>query len=143
MRLTGDAARGRFAAARIMRLATVDEAGRPHLVPATFTVERDRVYTAVDRKPKDTRELKRLRNVRANPAVAVLADHYDDDWNRLWWVRADGAAEIVTDPREMAGPLELLATRYPQYRAEPPDGPLIVITVTRWTGWAASTPAGA
>ena len=142
MRLSDDVARGRFAAARIMRLATVGEGGRPHLVPAAFAVERDCVYTAVDQKPKDTRELRRLRNIRANPAIAALADHYDDDWNRLWWVRADGAAEIVTDPREMAGPLELLAARYPQYRAEPPDGPLIVITVTRWSGWAASNSAG-
>ena len=138
MRLPNDAARGRFAAARIMRLATVDETGRPHVVPATFAVERDRIYTAVDQKPKDTRALKRLRNIRANPAVAALADHYDDEWNRLWWVRADGEAEIVTDPHEMAGPLELLAARYPQYRAELPRGLLIVVTVSHWTGWAYS-----
>jgi PPOX class probable F420-dependent enzyme len=140
MNLTERDARQRFAGAAVARLATVTEAGRPHLVPVTFAVDGDRIYVAVDAKPKSTRNLRRLRNIRANPQVAVLADRYGDDWAALWWVRADGRAVIVDDPRQMAGPVALLAGRYPQYRELPPAGPVIEITVERWTGWAAAPP---
>lgn len=138
MRLTEEVARTRLAAAPVVRLATADAEGRPHLVVATFALEPagDRLYTAVDAKPKTTRDLRRLRNIRANPRVAVLADHYDDDWTRLWWVRADATAEVVDDPAANARPIALLRERYPQYRANPPEGPVVVITVERWSGWA-------
>lgn len=119
------------------RLATVGPAGRPHLVPVTFALDGDSIYTVVDAKPKTTTDLRRLRNIEADPRVAVLADHYEDDWGALWWARADGLATVLRDPTDMAGPLELLAARYRQYRAEPPGGPLIRIQAERWAGWAA------
>ena len=122
-------------------LATVTEAGLPHIVPVTFAVDGDHVYTAVDAKPKSGgRELRRLRNIRGNPAAALLADHYADDWAALWWVRADGRAAILADPGEMAVPVALLTRRYRQYRDAPPPGPVIRVTVQRWTGWAAAAP---
>jgi PPOX class probable F420-dependent enzyme len=136
MRLTEKAARERLTSVPVLRMATTDEAGRPHLVVMTFAVDGDRIYTAVDAKPKSTRDLKRLRNIHANPRVAVLADHYEDDWTRLWWVRADATAEIVDDPAAMARPIALLREHYPQYRQAPPEGPVIALTVERWTGWA-------
>ena len=122
--------------ATVARLATIGSAGRPHLVPVTFAVDGDLIYTVVDAKPKTTTDLRRLRNIGADPRVAVLADHYEDDWDALWWARADGLATILRDPTDMAGPLELLAARYRQYRADPPGGPLIRIQAGRWTGWA-------
>jgi PPOX class probable F420-dependent enzyme len=124
----------------VARLATVTEAGRPHIVPVTFAVDVDHIYVAVDAKPKTSRNLRRLRNIRGNPQVAVLTDHYDDDWTALWWVRADGRAAILEDARQMAAPIALLAARYRQYRETPPAGPVIDITAERWTGWAASPP---
>lgn len=133
----GDAV-ARLAAAPVVRLATADEQGRPHLVVATFAVAGDRIYSAVDHKPKRSRDLKRLRNIQANPYVSVLADHYEDQWDHLWWVRADGRARVTNEPGEMAGPLRLLAERYEQYRQTPPEGPVIVIEVTRWSGWSAA-----
>ncbi len=138
MRMTADQARERLARARIARLATVAADGRPHLVPVTFAVSGDRIVTAVDAKPKTSRSLRRLANIRANPLVAVLADYYDEDWSRLWWARADGEATVAGNPAEMAGPVELLARRYPAYRENPPPGPVIAIKVTKWTGWSAS-----
>jgi PPOX class probable F420-dependent enzyme len=136
MRLAEDVARERLASVPVVRLATTDEEGRPHIVVTTFAVDGDLIYTAVDAKPKRTRDLKRLRNIRANPRVAVLADHYEEDWTRLWWVRADATAEIVQDAAAMAGPIALLCERYPQYRDSPPEGPVIAVAVERWTGWA-------
>ena len=130
-------ARHRFATARVALLATTGPVGHPHLVPVTFALDGDRIYTVVDAKPKTTTDLRRLRNIGADPRVAVLADHYEDDWDALWWARADGLATILRHPADMAGPLELLAARYRQYRAEPPGGPLIRIQAERWTGWAA------
>jgi PPOX class probable F420-dependent enzyme len=138
LNLAAGQARQRFAAAAVARLATVGAAGEPHLVPVTFAVDGDRIYTAVDAKPKTTTNLRRLRNIAANPRVAVLADHYEEDWDGLWWVRADGMAALLHRPAEMAGPLRLLAARYPQYRASPPAGPVISVQVTRWSGWAAA-----
>lgn len=131
-------ARRRLGAARVARLATVSARGQPHLVPVTFALDGDLLYTAVDAKPKSTRHLRRLENVRANPRATVLADHYDDDWAALWWVRADGEASIIDDPAQMAGPVAALAGRYSQYQATPPAGPVIAIRIERLTGWSAA-----
>jgi len=122
----------------VARLATVSPAGRPHIVPVTFALAGDRIYSAVDFKPKTTMRLQRLDNIRAHPQVAVLADHYSGDWARLWWVRADGHATVLEEPADMAAPLGLLAERYEQYRERLPAGPVVCVQVRRWTGWAAS-----
>lgn len=139
--MTPDEARDRFAAERVARLATVGEAGAPHLVPVVFALDGDTVYHAVDHKPKRTTALQRLANAAAEPRVALLADAYDDaDWTRLWWVRADGRARILdadaADEERRA--LALLAERYEQYREHPPQGPVIAVDVERWSGWSAT-----
>jgi PPOX class probable F420-dependent enzyme len=137
VRLPEDEARARFAAEPVVRLGTADAQGRPHVVVVTFAVEGDTIYTAVDQKPKSGTNLKRLRNVAENPRVTMLADHYSDDWDALWWARADGRAEILAVQSLMAAPLKLLASRYWQYRQAPPTGPVIAVIVERWSGWAA------
>jgi len=138
MRLAPDEARRRLGGSRVARLATVSARGAPHLVPVTFALDGDVIYTAVDAKPKTTTDLARIRNLLANPLVAVLADRYDDDWSRLWWVRADGEAGLAGDRNTADAALRLLAARYPQYLADPPPGPVIEIRVRRWSGWSAS-----
>jgi PPOX class probable F420-dependent enzyme len=138
MRLTADEARRRFATARVARLATVSAHGQPHVVPCTFAIDGELIYSAVDNKPKSTTNLQRLRNIAANPSVAVLTDHYADDWSALWWARADGQASIIEDPLAMAAPISLLAARYPHYVTSPPGGPVIAIGVNRWAGWSAA-----
>jgi PPOX class probable F420-dependent enzyme len=135
VRLAEEQARARFATVPVARLGTADGQGRPHVVVTTFAVDGDTIYTAVDQKPKSSHTLKRLRNVGENPWVTMLADHYTDDWETLWWVRADGRAAILADQRQMAAPLRLLADRYWQYRLAPPPGPVLAVTVERWSGW--------
>jgi PPOX class probable F420-dependent enzyme len=133
-------ARSRFCAARVARLATVGPGGLPHLVPITFAATGDTVATAVDHKPKRGTDLARLRHIRAQPRVSLLADHYEDHWEALWWVRADGVARILddrdADRARRADALRRLAEKYPQYRLREPAGPIILIGVERWTGWA-------
>ncbi|HJP73724.1 MAG TPA: TIGR03668 family PPOX class F420-dependent oxidoreductase [Pseudonocardiaceae bacterium] len=124
-----------FDDARVARLATVDENGQPHLVPVTFALDGDVAYIAVDHKPKTTRNLKRLRNIEANPRVSLLVDEYTEDWTRLWWARADGIATILRDPATFAEPIRLLAAKYPQYQANPIEGPIIRIEITHRAGW--------
>lgn len=119
--------------ARVARLGTTTPDGRPHLVPITFTVLEDVLVTVVDAKPKRTRALRRLDNIRSDPRVTVLVDHYEEDWNRLWWVRIDGRATIAEGVA--ADHLAALAARYPQYRHHPPAGPTIVVSVESVTGW--------
>lgn len=138
MRMEPEDARRSFATAQFARLATADERGRPHIVPITFAVDGDRIHFAVDHKPKTTTRLRRLANITANPQVAVLVDHTDGDWGRLWWARADGRARIVENAAERDRALAALAARYPQYREHPPAGPAVTIDVERWSGWAAS-----
>jgi PPOX class probable F420-dependent enzyme len=139
VKLSESAARDLFVAARSACLGTVDAAGAPHLVPVTFAVDaRDRVYFAVDAKPKSSPRLKRLDNIRQHGTVCLLADHYDADWTRLWWARADGVARILEDEAERAQPVGLLAAKYPQYQQQVPQGPVVEIAVARWSGWAFS-----
>lgn len=137
MRLNAKLARERFMAEPVARLATVSTDLRPHIVPIVFAVIDHIIYSAVDAKPKTTTALRRLANIAANPTVAVLADHYSQDWTHLWWTRADGTARIVDAP-EAEQALELLTARYPVYRTQPPPGPVLAVDVTRWSGWSAS-----
>ena len=136
MKLDGAEARERLAAARVARLATVSGAGEPHTVPITFVLNEDTLFFVVDSKPKSTMDLRRLRNIRENPLVSVLVDHYSDDWDALWWVRADGRAEIWEDEQLRAAPVSLLSRKYPQYREQVPVGPVVAITVESLSGWS-------
>jgi PPOX class probable F420-dependent enzyme len=138
--VTADEARALFAQARVARLGTVGESGRPHLVPIAFALAGDVAFSAVDAKPKRTTALRRLENVRRNPAVVLLADHYDDgDWSALWWVRADGTGRVLAPEDPEAGlAVAMLTERYEQYRARPPHGPVLAIAVERWAGWRAT-----
>ena len=109
------------------------------MVPIVFAVDGDRVYSAVDAKPKRTWALRRLANITVNPNVAVLVDHYADDWSTLWWARADGTARVVSpDAGDGEHAIGLLTARYAQYSTDPPTGPVIVIDVQRWSGWSAT-----
>jgi PPOX class probable F420-dependent enzyme len=137
-------ARALFAAARVAHLATADARGRPHLVPIAFALlGADMIVSAVDHKPKRTTALRRLANVAANPAVAVLVDHYSDDWDQLWWARADGRGRVLEpsgdsdEPQLRAAAVGALSERYSQYRERPPAGAVLAIEVTRWSAWRA------
>src|SRR5947208_17170699 len=136
------AMRRRIADAKVARLATVGAGGKPHVVPITFAVEGDTIYFAVDAKPKRTTDLRRLRNIAANPSVCMLADHYEEDWTRLWWVRVDGTARIVEDAARAGRGLDLLAARYPQYQRARPQGAVVAISIDRISGWASAENPG-
>jgi PPOX class probable F420-dependent enzyme len=135
--MTPDEARSRFAVARVARLATVGADNTPHVIPITFSVDGDRIVTAVDAKPKRGGGLRRLENIAANPQVALLVDEYDEDWTRLWWVRADGVAHIVEGGTALERAFGLLRERYAQYRSVELVGPAIEVEVERWVGWSA------
>ena len=139
--MDSEEARALLTSAQVARLATCDVDGQPHLVPISFAVAEDVILTAVDHKPKRTTHLRRVRNIAGNPRVGVLADHYEDDWSRLWWARADGTARLLEPGApEHSDAVARLAQRYEQYRERPPRGPAIAISVSRWSGWRA-TPA--
>ena len=111
------------------RLATVSAEGVPHLVPVTFAVlddpnGGDRIVFVVDDKPKSTPKLRRMDNIAANPSVCLLVDVYDDDWSRLWWVRADGSASVLAaDTAAGSAAVDALAARYPAYVERRPEAP--------------------
>ena len=132
-------ARETFAKARVARLATLTPNGAPHIVPICFAVDGDVIYSAIDHKPKRSAHPQRLRNINRDARVAALADHYDDDWENLWWVRADGRARVVSAGEQAVA---LLARRYEQYHERPPRGEMIVVDIARWSGWSsrAATP---
>lgn len=126
--------RGHLAAARVARLGTVRPDGRPHIVVCCFALAGEVVYSAVDDKPKTTVALQRLRNL-TNAAASLLADHYDEDWTALWWIRLDGAGRIIAEGPEHEHAVALLCGKYEQYRLQRPTGPVIAIDVARWSAW--------
>ncbi len=137
-RVTPDDTVAAFAGAPVAALATVRPDGAPHVVPVVFAVadgRDDLVYTAVDAKPKSTQHLRRLTNIEHNPGVSLLVDHYDDDWARLWWVRADGTATIHRSGDEVASGYAQLRAKYPQYERVALNGPVVSIRITRWASW--------
>jgi PPOX class probable F420-dependent enzyme len=130
--------RSRVTGARVARLASVRPDGRPHLVPVTYALGGDTVVTAVDHKPKSTTALQRLANIEHQPQVSLLVDHYDDDWQQLWWVRLDGTARVVRDGPERNSLLEPLVAKYAAYRDQPPTGVVVVVTIETVSDWSAS-----
>ena len=137
MRMEPTQARDRFAGSPVLRLATAGADGRPHVVPCTFAVDgAGRIVIGVDNKPKTSMNLRRLRNIAENPSVSLLVDHYADEWTELWWVRADGTAVVERAGAEHAEHWALLRAKYPQYAGQILEGPVIVVTADRWTGWS-------
>ena len=135
--------KARFTQSPVARLATITPDRTPHLVPVVFAVDGesrdcpDVVYTAVDGKPKTTQRLRRLANIETNPQVSLLVDEYADDWTQLWWVRVDGAATIHSDGAMMLTGIRLLRAKYSQYQTVALSGPVIAVTVARWSSWHA------
>jgi PPOX class probable F420-dependent enzyme len=131
----------RLTASKVGSIATVRPDGSPHVVPFVFAVSESGdglvIYWCVDDKPKRSREVQRLVNIRAHPAVEIEVNRYDDDWTQLWWVRASGIAREVTSVVERDRALAALATKYAPYSAHPPSGPVVAIQVERVAGWAA------
>jgi PPOX class probable F420-dependent enzyme len=127
--------------ARVGRLATADTSGRPLVVPVCYAFDGARLYSAVDAKPKSTRNLRRLRNIADNPHVSLVADVWDEDWSRLCWVIVEGRAEVLHAGADFARAIDLLVTKYPQYRTLPLDrtgGIVIAITPDRVLAWRAA-----
>lgn len=121
--------------ARVARLGTIDPDGAPNLVPVCYAAEGSTLYSGVDQKPKSTTRLRRIRNIERDPRVMVLVDHYEDDWERAWWVRLRGRARLLGEGESRRG-VELLVAKYPQYVDEPPDAELLAIEVSDWQGWS-------
>ena len=137
--MTEEEARRRIATARVGRLATIGPNGRPHVVPICFAVSgARRCLGDLDEKPKRTVQLRRLENVRRNPDVQLVVDHYDDDWSALWWVRISGRGRVVDGGATREEVIDLLVRKYRQYREHRPTGPVLVIDITQISSWQAT-----
>ena len=126
-----------LAGARLAHLAFLDDDDRPRVLPVTFALSGDAVWSAIDRKPKRTAEPARVRMLRRRPEAALCVDRYDDDWSRLAWVQLLGRVDALEAAAGVPG-LDALTAKYPQYREQPPPGPLLRLTVQRALSWSAS-----
>ena len=130
---------------RVARLATADAAGRPAVIPICYVFNGDWFYSVIDQKPKrvDLMQLRRLRNIRVNPNVALVIDDYSENWSELVYVLVHGVATIIdTDESaevERAAAIAALRSKYEQYRSMAIDGnPLIKIVPNQVRFWSAS-----
>ena len=130
-------AREMLGAARVGRLGLLDVGDHPRVLPVTFTVAEDCVWSAIDRKPKRAGEPARVRRLRRRPAAALLVDRYDDDWSLLAWVEVRGAVSILA-PEEAPEALGALVAKYPQYAEQRPQGPLLRLAPERFAWWRAA-----
>lgn len=124
--------------ARVARLATADAGGRPLVVPVCYVFDGARCYSAVDGKPKSTRNLRRLKNIADNPQVSLVADVWDEDWRNLAWVIVEGRAEVLASGGEFTRAVDQLVAKYPQYQAlglDRQQGAVVAITPDRVLAW--------
>jgi PPOX class probable F420-dependent enzyme len=124
--------------ARIAHLATAGKNGEPHVIPICFAFDGKCFYSPIDEKPKRTAplKLKRLRNIRANPKVSLVIDHYDEDWRRLAYVLVFGSARLLKSGTRHHRAVLLLRRKYPQYRSMGIDRlPIICIAPKRVRSW--------
>jgi PPOX class probable F420-dependent enzyme len=129
-------ARALLEVARVARLATVRPDGRPHVVPVTFALLDQTLVTMVDHKPKQTTRLQRVLNIEAHPSASLLIDHWSEDWDRLYWVRVDGAATVHQGDITWSQGRAALAAKYHQYIDQLPEGPAIAVAIDRISGWS-------
>jgi len=124
---------------RVAHLATVNAAGQPHLVPVCYACTDSALYITIDEKPKrQDVPLQRLRNIQANPWIAVTVDRWDEDWTRLAWVMLRGRADILPGGEEHDSAQALLRARYTQYLAmDLAPLPVIALRIARVTAWGA------
>jgi PPOX class probable F420-dependent enzyme len=129
------------AAARVGHLATVDRRGAPHVVPVCFVLVGDKLYSALDDKPKTVAPtaLRRVRNLEVSPFASLVVDRYDEDWGRLAYVQLRGRAALVAPAEpEHADAVRALEEKYPQYRSmRIVDRPLIGMEIERVHAWSA------
>ncbi len=130
-------ARRLLAAERVARLAYLDDDDRPRVLPVTFAVAGDAVWSAIDEKPKRTAEPARVRFLRRRPEAALVIDRYDDDWSRLAWVQLLGRVDVIP-VGSSADAVAALAAKYEQYAERTPPGPLLRLTVERTLEWRAT-----
>lgn len=131
---------------RVAHLATSEADGTPHLVPICFALVDGLVYSVIDDKPKRTVLLRRVQNIAERPGVALLFDHYEEDWGRLGWVQLRGRASLLAIGAEHDRAIEALRARYPQYRALDGDERVVIRIepgVTRRWGALGAGSAGA
>jgi PPOX class probable F420-dependent enzyme len=133
-----------LSAARTATLVTIGADGVPRPVPICFVLDPQApiLYAPLDEKPKrtdDPRALARVRDIEARPVVAVLVDHWDEDWARLGWVRCAGRAALLEPgPGEHAAAVAALRARYQQYAGHRLEArPIIRIEIDRVTSWGA------
>jgi PPOX class probable F420-dependent enzyme len=122
---------------RVAHLGLRDGAGAPRVLPVTFALHAESVWTVVDNKPKRVAEPARVRWLHDRPEAAFTVDRYDDDWTRLAWVQVLGAVEVL-GVDAAPGALAALAAKYPQYRTDAPPGPLLRLAPARVLCWSAS-----
>jgi PPOX class probable F420-dependent enzyme len=121
----------------VARLGLVDERDRPRVLPVTFAVFEDALWSAIDWKPKRSAEPARVRRLRRRPEATLLVDVYSDDWSGLEWVELSGHMSIL-DADDAGDAVEALAAKYPQYRTRPPAGPLLRLAPEHFACWRAS-----
>ncbi len=123
---------------RVAHLATIGEDNQPSVLPVVYAFDGERFLIPLDRKPKrvDVRQLRRVRDIAANPQVALVIDKYDEDWSQLAWLQIRGMAVLLESGATYEQALPLLENRYPQYLAIPLTGrPLIAITPIEIRNW--------
>jgi PPOX class probable F420-dependent enzyme len=126
-----------LAVQRVGRLAFLDDEDRPRVLPVTYAVLGDSVWSAIDDKPKRAVEPARVRYLRRRPEAALCVDRYSDDWSRLAWVQLLGRVNILS-AAESSAALQALASRYESYRERTPPGPLLRLSVERALCWRAA-----
>lgn len=124
--------------ARIAHLATADASGQPHVIPICFAFDGKLFYSPIDEKPKRAApsKLKRIRNIQENPRVALIIDHYDEDWRKLAYILIIANARILLSGKTHRQAVKLLRQKYQQYRRMSIDErPMIAVKPVRIRFW--------
>ena len=108
------------------------------MLPITFALAEDAIWSAIDRKPKRPGEPARVGWLRRHPQASLLVDRYSDDWEQLAWIQLLGTVALIEAADADAG-LSALAAKYRQYADEPPPGPALRFEAERSLCWRATT----
>jgi len=110
----------------VVRVATADRAGEPHVVPVCAVVADGRLYFG------SGADARKIRNLRQNPRVTLVGDDYTEAWSGLKGVMVVGTARLVARRPGFRRVRRLLYAKYPQYAREAAleEGDALVVELT-------------
>jgi nitroimidazol reductase NimA-like FMN-containing flavoprotein (pyridoxamine 5'-phosphate oxidase superfamily) len=120
--------------AQVMRFASVNKDGFPHVVPVCPLFHQNKIYFVTDM------ETVKLKNMQRHHKVAAVFDHYEPSWHGLKGIMVQGTPKIIRRGDTFYDLRQRFYRKFPPYKKNSPfdvgESVIIEITPRKNFSWA-------